>query len=216
MQLTSIVAQVPPGLGLGYGLGDGETVAVLLATPSFGILLGGTLAGWLAGRFGPARPLLGGIALGTIATFAMLAGVSVLALAILCGGLLGMAAGAIGTSGYNLATALAPPERQGTVSGLVSVMLALGSVAVSVAGGEVLKATQIPGTFADGAPVSTATGVHLYVLVAGILFALAAVPALNLTRNPCAAVAPDATRGLAEDSFHDRTVSASQSGGASA
>lgn len=97
--------------------------------------------------------------------------------------MLGMAAGAIGASGYNLATDLVPPERQGTVASLVSVVLALGSVVVSVAGGEVLKATQVPGTFADGAPVSTATGVHLYVIVAGMLFVLAAVPALTLTRN---------------------------------
>lgn len=86
-------------------------------------------------------------------------------------------------SGYNLATDLAPPERQGTIAGLVSVVLALGSVVFNVAGGEVLKATQVRGTFADGAAVSTATGVHLYVLGAGVLFALAAVPAITLTRN---------------------------------
>jgi hypothetical protein len=67
------------------------------------------------------------------------------------------------------------------VSGLVSVVLVLGSVAVDVAGGEVLKATQVPGTFADGVPVSTGTGVHLYILMAGVLFVLAAVPAITLT-----------------------------------
>jgi MFS family permease len=132
--------------------------------------------------------LLGGIAVGIVATFAMLVGVSVLPLAIACGAMLGVAAGAIGASGYNLATTLAPPERQGTIAGLVSVVLALGSVVVNVAGGEVLKATQIPGIFADGAPVSTATGVHLYVLVVGALFVLAAVPAIRLTRNSRAAL----------------------------
>ncbi|MDZ4269064.1 MAG: MFS transporter [Mycobacterium sp.] len=178
MQLTSIVAQVPPDLGLGYGLGNGETVAVLLATPSFGILLGGTLAGWIAGRIGPGGPLLGGILLGMVATIGMLAGVSVLPVAIVCGAMLGMAAGAIGASGYNLATAFAPAERQGTVSGLVSLVFALGSVAVSVAGGEVLKATQTPGV----ASASTATGVDLYVLMAVGLFVLSLVPAIALTR----------------------------------
>jgi MFS family permease len=183
LQLTGITAQVPPDVGLGYGLGNGEAVAVLLATPNLGIVIGGVCAGWIAGRFGPALPLLGGIAVGIVATFAMLAGVSVLPLAIACGAMLGMAAGAIGASGYNLATDLVPPERQGTIAGLVSVVLALGSVVVNVAGGEVLKATQVPGTFADGAPVSTATGVHLYVLMAGALFVLAAVPAITLTRN---------------------------------
>lgn len=119
----------------------------------------------IAGRFGPALPLLGGITVGIVATFAMLAG-------------------AIGASGYNLATSIEAPERQGTIAGLVSVMMALGSVVFSFAGGEVLKATQIPGTSAGGAPVSTATGVYLYVAMAGVLFVLAAVPAILLTRRP--------------------------------
>ncbi|WP_421106216.1 MFS transporter [Streptomyces sp. NEAU-S77] len=193
LQLTGLIAQVPPDLGLGYGLGDGEAVAVLLATPNVGIVIGGTCAGWIAGRFGPALPLLGGIAVGTVGTFAMLAGVSVLPLAIACGAMLGMAAGAIGASGYNLATSIEAPERQGTIAGLVSVVLALGSVVFNIAGGEVLKATLIPGTFADGAPVSTATGVYLYVAMAGVLFALAAVPAIMLTRNrPAAPAVPGA------------------------
>ncbi|QLH26821.1 MFS transporter [Streptomyces sp. Rer75] len=193
LQLTGLIAQVPPDLGLGYGLGDGEAVAVLLATPNVGIVIGGTCAGWIAGRFGPALPLLGGIAVGTVGTFAMLAGVSVLPLAIVCGAMLGMAAGAIGASGYNLATSIEAPERQGTIAGLVSVVLALGSVVFNIAGGEVLKATLIPGTFADGAPVSTATGVYLYVVMAGVLFALAAVPAIMLTRNrPAAPAVPGA------------------------
>jgi MFS family permease len=197
LQLTGITAQVPPDLRLGYGLGDGEAIAVLLAAPNLGIVIGGVCAGWIAGRFGPALPLLGGIAVGTVATFAMLAGVSVLPLAIACGAMLGMAAGSIGASGYNLATSLEAPERQGTIAGLVSVVLALGSVAVNVAGGEVLEATQVPGVFADGAPVSTATGVHLYVLMAGALFVLAAVPAISLTRNRRAASSPETTPALA-------------------
>ncbi|MFJ8632255.1 MFS transporter [Streptomyces sp. NPDC093568] len=183
LQLTSIVAQVPPDLGLGYGLGDGEAVAVLLAAPNLGIVIGGTCAGWIAGRYGPALPLLGGITVGAAATFAMLAGVSVLPLAIACGAMVGMAAGAIGASGYNLATSIEAPERQGTIAGLVSVVLALGSVVFNFAGGEVLKATLVPGLLADGAPVSTATGVHLYVAMAGVLFVLAAIPAIMLTRD---------------------------------
>lgn len=66
---------------------------------------------------------------------------------------------------------------------MVSVVLALGSVVFNFAGGEVLKATVIPGPLADGAPVSTATGVYLYVAMAGALFALAAVPAIMPVRN---------------------------------
>ncbi|MGP4111089.1 MFS transporter [Streptomyces sp. 4N509B] len=195
LQLTSVVAQVPADLGLGYGLGDGEAVAVLLAAPNVGIVVGGTCAGWLAGRFGPAPPLLGGIALGAAATFAMLAGVSVLPLAIACGALVGVAAGAIGASGYNLATSAEAPERQGTTAGLVSVVLALGSVVFTFAGGEVLKATHSSETFAGGAPASTATGVYLYVAMAGVLFVLAVVPAVMLARHrPAAPVEPGAPR----------------------
>jgi hypothetical protein len=78
--------------------------------------------------------------------------------------------------------------RLGSVAGLVSVVLALGSVIFNVAGGEVLKATQLPGTFADGAPVRTATGVYLFAM-AGVLFVLAAVPAIMLARNRIAAPA---------------------------
>lgn len=183
LQLTAIIAQVPGDLRLGYGLGNGEAIALLLATPNIGIVIGGVCAGWLAGRFGPALPLLGGIAVGTVATFAMLAGVSALPVAVTCGAMLGIAAGAIGASGYNLATELVPPERQGTIAGLVSVALALGSVVFNVAGGEILKATQVPGTFADGAPVSSATGIQLYVVMAAALFLLAALPAISLARN---------------------------------
>lgn len=183
LQLTAIIAQVPGDLGLGYGLGDGETIAILLATPNLGIVVGGVGAGWIAGRTGPALPLLGGIVVGAVATSAMVAGVSVLPLAIACGAMLGIAAGAIGASGYNLAVGAEPPERQGTVAGLVSVVLALGSVVFNVAGGEVLKAAQIPGISAAGAPVSTATGVYLYVAVAAAFFILATVPATMLVRN---------------------------------
>ncbi|MEV7284037.1 MFS transporter [Streptomyces sp. NPDC093252] len=175
LQLTSIIAQVPADLGLGYGLGDGEAVAVLLATPNLGIVVGGTLAGWVAGRYGPALPLLIGIALGAVATFGMLAGVSSLPVALGCGALVGMAAGAIGASGYNLATGTEAPERQGTTAGLVSVVLAVGSVLFSFTGAEILKATRLPGR-----SESAVEGVYGYVGMAAALFALAAIPATAL------------------------------------
>ncbi|WP_234794043.1 MFS transporter [Mycolicibacterium flavescens] len=179
LQLTSLVAQVPPDLGLGYGLGSGEAVAVLLAVPNLGIVIGGVGAGWIAGRVGPELPLLGGVVLGTAGAFGMLAGASAVPVAIICGGLLGMAAGAIGASGYNLATSLETPQRQGTSAGLVSVVLALGSVVFNVAGGEILRTNASPGDDA----VSTATGVYLYIIMAGIVMTLAAVPATALIRR---------------------------------
>ncbi|MFC3996119.1 MFS transporter [Nocardiopsis sediminis] len=192
--LTSTISGVPADWGLGYGLGDGEGTAVLLSMAQLGIFVGGTVAGWAAGRFGTVKPFLAAIVVGTAATFLMLAGASMFPLALVCGATVGMAAGAISTSGYNLATDLAPPERQGTVSGLVSVMFALGSVLFSFAGGEILKATRIPdGPVVDGAQVSSATGVYLYILMAGVVFALAIVPAVRLMRRrPAAPTAPEA------------------------
>jgi MFS family permease len=178
--LTSVVAKVPSELGLGYGLGGLGPSALVFAAPAPGIALGGIFAGWLATRIGPARTLLGGIAIGTVATFATLAGVSSFPLMIGSVGLLGLAAGAISTSGFNLATGQAPPERHGVVSGLVSVMLAVGGAVVTVAGTAVLGATT---TEVNGAPQNSATGVYIYVLLSGILFALAAVIAMVLARR---------------------------------
>ena len=177
LQLTSIVAQVPPDPGLGYGLGDRGAAAVLLAAPNLGIAVGGACAGWIAGRLGPAPPLLGGITLGAAATFGMLKGISDLPVAVVCGAAIGVAAGAIGTSGYNLATSLETPQRQGTTAGLVSVAMALGSVVFTFLGNEMLKATRTSGE------VSTAVGVQLYIVMAGVLFVVAAVPATSLIRT---------------------------------
>ncbi|OLT05163.1 hypothetical protein BJF90_19685 [Pseudonocardia sp. CNS-004] len=172
--LASLVAKVPAELGLGYGLGGLGPSALVFAAPAPGIALGGIFAGWLATRIGPARTLLGGIAIGTVATFVMLPGVASFPLALVGVALLGAAAGAINASGFNLATDQAPPERHGVVSGLVSVMLAVGGAVVSVAGTAVLGATA---TEVDGAPQNSATGMYLYVLLCGILFALATVTA---------------------------------------
>lgn len=56
-----------------------------------------------------------------------------------------------------------------------------------------LRATRTAATSADGALVSTATGVYLYVAMAGVLFVLAAVPAIMLVRNrPAAPAVPGA------------------------
>lgn len=145
------------------GVLGGDDIAVLLAGPNLGIVLGGVAAGWIAGRVGPAVALLGGIAIGTAATFGMLIGLTVLPVAIVCGVLMGIAAGAVGASGYNLAISLVAPERHGTTTGLVSVMTALGSVFFTFVGNEVLTA-----------------GPRLYVVLAGLVFALAAVPAVRL------------------------------------
>lgn len=75
------------------------------------------------------------------------------------------------------------PDRQGTVAGLVSVVLALGSVLVNFAGTEILKAHRSPDIPAGGSAVSTAAGVHLYVVMAGLLFVMAAAPVTVLVKK---------------------------------
>ena len=180
LQLKSLVAQVSPELGLGYGLGSGGTNALLFAVPAFGVMVGGTAAGWIAGRIGPGPTLLGGVVLGAVATFGMLSGVSVLPVALGCATLLGMAAGATVTSGFNLVTTITPAERHGSTTGLVTIMLAVGSVVLNVAGAAVLTATA---TAVDDVPANSATGVHLYVLMNGVAFVAAAVLAIVLVRR---------------------------------
>jgi phosphoribosylcarboxyaminoimidazole (NCAIR) mutase len=61
--------------------------------------------------------------------------------------------------------------------------VALGSVVFTIAGAEVLKASRVPDVIADGTPVSTATGVHVYIALAGLLFVMAAIPAFVLARS---------------------------------
>ena len=82
LQLKSLVAEVPPELGLGYGLGGGDVVLALFVLSAVGIMIGGPVSGVLASRIGPARTLLAGIAVGLVATFGMLVGVSVLPVAV--------------------------------------------------------------------------------------------------------------------------------------
>ncbi|MHA6622478.1 MFS transporter [Pseudonocardia sp. DLS-67] len=190
--LTDLIASVSPDLGLGYGLKDGGPNALLFAAPAPGIILGGIFAGWLATRIGPARTLLGGIAIGTLGTFIMLAGLTSFPLAAIGFALLGTAAGAINTSGFNLATSLAPPERHGVVSGLVSVMLAVGGAVVTVAGTTVLNATP---TVVDGTPHNSATGMYLYILISGILFVLSTATATVLVRRRFTAGQPPRDAG---------------------
>jgi Na+/melibiose symporter-like transporter len=59
-------------------------------------------------------------------------------------------------------------------------MLSLGGVVVTVASTAVLNATT---TVVAGAPQNSATGVYLYVLIAGVLFAVATVTAWVLVQK---------------------------------
>jgi MFS family permease len=104
-------------------------------------MIGGPVSGVLASRVGPASILLAGIAVGLLATIGMLVGVSVLPVGLVCATLLGVAAGACIASGYNLATAIAPPEHHGATGSLVTVVLCVGAVVLNVVGVMVLNAT---------------------------------------------------------------------------
>ena len=182
LQLQSLVGEVPPELGLGYGLGGGDAVPAIFALSALGIMIGGPVSGAIASRIGPASTLLGGIAVGLLATIGMLVGVSVLPVGLVCGTLLGVAVGTTIASGFNLATSIAPPEHHGATGSLVSVVACVVSVVLNVVGVMVLNATATD-TLVSEVPVNSLTGVQLYILMSGTALVVAAVIATVLVRR---------------------------------
>ena len=180
LQLFSLLTEVSPDQGLGYGLAGGAAIGLLLGLPSIGIVLGGTLAGALATRIGPAATLAAGVALGTAGTVGLFAAAATLPAAAVCSFLLSLTAGALVTSGFNMASILAPPERQATVSSQVMVMIALGSVVLNFVGAAVLKSTRVT---VDGATANSATGVFSYIGIGTAAFLVAGVLAVSLVRT---------------------------------
>lgn len=181
LQLFSMLIEVSPDEGLGYGIAAPAALGLLFGIPSLGIMLGGVAAGTISARVGPVWSLGAGVLLGLLATFIMLvAGAGSLPLAVLSSFMLSMTAGSMVTSGFNLASVLAPPERQGTVSSLVMVMIAIGSVTMNFIGSAVLGATRITH---NGESVNSSLGVHSYIAVAAVVFALAIIPTFFLVRR---------------------------------
>ncbi|MEU9690361.1 MFS transporter [Amycolatopsis japonica] len=180
LQLIPLVSDVSVDQGLGYGLAGQGALALLLAAPGVGVMIGGPVAGVLATRVGPAMTLAGGIALGTVGTVGMFAGVSQFPVAVFFAFLLGFTVGVLGTSGFNLAGSLAPAERQGIVSSLVMVVVAIGSVVLDFVGAAVLKSTAVS---VGGETVNSGTGVFSYITIASVAFAMAAVLVVLLVRK---------------------------------
>ncbi|WP_033290074.1 MFS transporter [Amycolatopsis jejuensis] len=180
LQLVSLMAAVSPGLGLGYGLATSGATGLLFAMPSIGIMAGGTLAGALATRIGPDRTLAAGVLLGVLGSAGMFAGASSFPAAMFFALVLGLTAGTLVTSGFNLAGSLAPAERQGSVSSLVTVMLAIGSVVVNFVSSAVLSSTSV---VVGGTTMRSATGVFSTIAIALGAFLLAAIPAALLARR---------------------------------
>ena len=181
LQLFSLLIEVSPSEGLGYGIAGPAALGLMFGIPSIGIMLGGILAGAVATRVGPARTLAAGVLTGVTATVIMfLIGAGNLPLAVVSSFLLSLTAGSLVTSGFNLASILAPRERQGTVSSMVMVMVAIGSVTMNFIGSAVLGATRI---VHEGESVNSSFGVHSYIAVAGVVFVLAAVPTVFLVRR---------------------------------
>ncbi|WP_280406476.1 MFS transporter [Nocardia brasiliensis] len=180
LQLVPLIGDVSADQHLGYGLADQGSVALLLAAPGLGVMLGGPGAGWLAARVGPASTLAGAIVLGTVVTVGMFLGASQLTAALCFAFLLGVTVGALGTAGFNMAGSLAATERQGIVSSLVMVMVSIGSVVLNFVGAAVLDSTTV---VVDGATVNSATGVFGCIAIASAAFAVAAVLSVVLARN---------------------------------
>ncbi|GAA3368169.1 MFS transporter [Streptomyces antimycoticus] len=180
LTLFGVIAKVSPDQQLGYGVAAPGALAMLYGIPAIGIVLGGTLAGALGTRLGPAATLAGGIALGTVGTVGMFFGDSLLPLAVVCSFLLSLTAGTLVTSGFNMAATLAPPERQGVVSSMVMVMVAAGAVILKFVGSAVLQSTN---TVVDGKTLNSAVGVQGYIAMATTAFLAAAVVAVVLLRT---------------------------------
>ncbi|MDI2030342.1 MFS transporter [Saccharopolyspora sp. TS4A08] len=176
LQLLPQVGDVPLSLGLGYGLGGQGSLATLLAAPALGVMIGGPLAGALAGRVGPVPTLTGAVGLGTIGSLGMLAGVSSFPVAVVFALLLGFTVGALGTSGFNVAGELAPASRRATVSSLVMVVVAVGSVVFNFAATAVLQATALPAG-------NSSSGVFGWIAVCATAFCLSTVLAVALMRR---------------------------------
>ena len=181
LQLFSLLVEVSPDDGLGYGIAAPAALGLLFGIPSIGIMLGGILAGAVATRVGPAWTLAAGVLTGVTATVIMFGiGAANLPLAVVSSFMLSLTAGSLVTSGFNLASILAPPERQGTVSSMVMVMVAIGSVTMNFIGSAILGATS---RTVGGETVNSSAGVHAYIAVAGAAFVLAAIPAVALVRR---------------------------------
>ncbi|MEV7553621.1 MFS transporter [Amycolatopsis sp. NPDC089917] len=180
LQLIPLVSDVPGEQGLGYGLAGQGTLALLLAAPGIGVMIGGPVAGVLATRVGPVLTLAGGIALGTVGTVGMFFGVSQFPVAVFFAFLLGFTVGVLGTSGFNVAGGLASADRQGIVSSLVMVVVAIGSVVLDFVGSAVLKSTTVS---AGGETVNSGAGVFTYITIATAAFAMAAVLVVFLVRK---------------------------------
>jgi len=180
LQLFSLLSDVSADQGLGYGLAGKGALGLLFGIPAIGIVLGGVLAGALATRLGPAPTLIAGVALGTLGTFGLFAGASALPVAVVCSFLLSLTAGALVTSGFNMAAILAPAERQGVVSSLVMIMIAIGSVMLNFVGAAVLKSTKV---VVDGSLMDSAKGVFSYIGIGAGTFVVAGLLAVLLVRT---------------------------------
>ncbi|MEU4805140.1 hypothetical protein [Actinosynnema sp. NPDC023587] len=123
---------------------------------------------------------MAGVVFGLARTLGLFAAVSTLPLAVVCSFLLSLTAGALVTSGFNMASTLAPAERQGVVSSLVMVMIAIGSVILNFVGAAVLRSTRVD---VGGASENSATGVFGYIGIGTGAFVAAGVLAVLLVRT---------------------------------
>jgi MFS family permease len=195
LQLISLISDVSADQQLGYGLAGQGSIALLLAVAGFGIMFGGPLAGGLGARFGPTSTLSGVVVMGTAASVGMFLGASRFSVALGCATLLGITAGALLTSGFNMAGSLAPADRQGVVSSLVMVMVSIGSVVLDFVGAAVLRSTAV---IVDGQTTNSASGVFSCVAIASGGFVIAAVLVALLGRSirlGRSSLSPDLERG---------------------
>lgn len=140
-------------------------------------------------RIGPARTLAGGAFIGLGSGLGLLLSTGSFLPAAICAGLLGLTAGALVTSGFNLATTLVPEERQGVVASLIQVMLGIGAVVMNIVGGSILSATALPDS-----STPSASGVNMYIVVMLAAFAIATLIAVRISTRTRRTTSVDSQR----------------------
>ncbi len=178
--LMSLIAQVPAGQGLGYGLdATPETVSLFLVAPSAGLLVGGVLSGWISNRWRPSVALLVGATTGAIGSWLILLVTSSAFGFFVVLVVLGIAVGAVMSSAFNLAVVLATPDRQATTASLVTIATSVAGVTYSVA---VMAMLNSSASQDGGGVVYTEGGITLAFVLTAVGFVAATVFAFFIAR----------------------------------
>lgn len=146
--LMPMLAQLPAETG--YGFGEDVIGAGLFMAPSaVTMLIGGPLAGALAGRFGSRLPLLMGSAITSLAFVLLVIAHADRFWVYFASGMVGMGIGLSFASMANLVVQAVHPSRTGVATGINTIMRTIGGslggqIAAAIVAGHIVAATGLP------------------------------------------------------------------------